>query len=142
VALALLLESMQFFVYSRVTDITDVITAGIGAALGVWWRGATAVSIENRTQSLCLRPYRAAGLVATLRGWFVLLLATFWYHYDFRWDVGFLREQAWGITRLPFRAYYYGTEFRAVTELLHKVLFFVLGWGWLCSGVDPERRPW
>jgi len=125
VALALLLESMQFFVYSRVTDITDVITAGIGAALGVWWGGGTVVSLENRTRSLCSCPYRAAGLVAALGGWFVLLLVIFWYPYDFRWDVGFLREQAWGITRLPFRAYYYGTEFRAVTELLHKVLFFM-----------------
>jgi len=67
-------------------------------------------------------------------GWTAALLFVFWFPFDFRTDGAFLRERLHTfLGRVPFEAYYYGTEFRAATELLHKVLFFIplgalLGW--------------
>jgi glycopeptide antibiotics resistance protein len=66
--------------------------------------------------------------------WTAALLFVFWFPFDFRTDGAFLRERLHTfLGRVPFEAYYYGTEFRAATELLHKVLFFIplgalLGW--------------
>jgi glycopeptide antibiotics resistance protein len=66
--------------------------------------------------------------------WIAGLMLVFWYPFDFRTDGAFLRMRLdTFLTRVPFEAYYYGTEFRAATELLHKVLFFIplgalLGW--------------
>ena len=66
--------------------------------------------------------------------WIFALMFVFWYPFDFRTDGAFLRARLNNfMTRVPFEAYYYGTEFRAATELLHKVLFFIplgalLGW--------------
>ena len=41
-ATAIFLEGLQLLVYSRVSDITDILTAMIGAGIGVWlsryWR--------------------------------------------------------------------------------------------------------
>jgi glycopeptide antibiotics resistance protein len=63
----------------------------------------------------------------------------FWFPFDFRTDGAFLRERLHNfMTRVPFEAYYYGTEFRAITEVLHKVLFFIpLGalLAWFVSGL-------
>ncbi|MCB1853092.1 MAG: VanZ family protein, partial [Gammaproteobacteria bacterium] len=57
--------------------------------------------------------------------WILVLVAIFWYPFDFQLDRTFLRERLLLFERVPFYSYYYGTEFRAVTELLHKTLFFL-----------------
>lgn len=57
--------------------------------------------------------------------WTLLLIVIFWYPFDFQLDRVFLRERLHLFERMPFTAYYYGTEFRAVTEVLHKILFFI-----------------
>ncbi len=139
---ATLLECMQFFVYSRVSDITDILTAMIGAGVGVW--GARFLPRQERlpdrpvssvTKTLTLTI--AAGLV-----WTLILMAVFWYPFDFRFDWSFLRERTQLFLRVPFHAYYYGTEFRAVTELLHKILFFLPLGAVLAFGRPQARPPW
>ncbi|MBI1865904.1 MAG: VanZ family protein, partial [Nitrospirae bacterium] len=42
-------------------------------------------------------------------------------------DPGFVRERFLSLWKAPFTTYYFGTEFRAVTEVLHKVVFFFPG---------------
>lgn len=118
------LEFCQFFVYSRVTDVTDILMAMAGAGVGVWlgrlFNADKPVQIQN--SSALRRPAWALfwGLV-----WILLLVVIFWYPFDFRLERTFLRERLALFERVPFHAYYYGTEFRAVTELLHKILFFI-----------------
>jgi glycopeptide antibiotics resistance protein len=117
------LESIQLLVYSRVSDVTDMFTAAAGAALGVWVGGRLAVRVAPATQM----PTWSAWLPLVMAtGWIAALMFVFWYPFDFRTDGAFLRERLHNfLGRVPFEAYYYGTEFRAATELLHKVLFFI-----------------
>lgn len=121
---ALALELGQFFVYSRVTDVTDVLMAMVGAAFGIWVARffSTAKMVPANQFSGVGRPFWAlfSGLF-----WILLLVGIFWYPFDFQLDRAFLRERMSLFERVPFYSYYYGTEFRAVTELLHKTLFFL-----------------
>jgi glycopeptide antibiotics resistance protein len=67
-------------------------------------------------------------------------MAVFWYPFNFVTDGAYLRERLVFLERVPFVTYYYGTEFRAITEVFHKILFFApLGafLAWFVAGV-----PW
>jgi glycopeptide antibiotics resistance protein len=137
---AVLLEFMQMFVYSRVSDVTDLFTAAAGAALGVWLGGRLAARVAPASQMPAWSVWLPL-LLAT--GWMALLLFVFWYPFDFRTDGAFLRERIHHfLERVPFEAYYYGTEFRAATELLHKVLFFIPLGALLAWFVSHLRWTW
>lgn len=119
--MAAMLEFLQIFVYSRVTDVTDILLGGTGALVGAFAAGHRTVSgAASGPRRSALRPWLAAWL-----GWTLLLLAIFWYPYDFTDDPATIRERLDRFWRMPFIAYYYGTEFRAVTEVLHKTAFFL-----------------
>jgi glycopeptide antibiotics resistance protein len=65
--------------------------------------------------------------------WVGVLVVVFWYPFDFHTDGAFIRERMGFLSKVPFETYYYGTEFRAVTEVFHKLLFlaplgFFLAW--------------
>jgi len=140
-AAAVGLEAMQLFVYSRVSDVTDVFTAALGAAAGVYAGGRFVLGGEAKH----LAPAWSTWVPAVLAvDWAAALLAMFWYPYDFRGDGVFLRERLHGFFgRVPFESYYFGTEFRAITSLLHKVLFFIpLGalLGWWVAGLAWRWR--
>lgn len=129
---ALLLELLQLFVYSRVSDITDIFTSAIGTAIGVW----LANRLNRHAHASSFQSYFAASALPLLlaAGWLPVVFAVFWYPFDFRTDGVFLRERVHQfLTQAPFAAYYFGTEYRAATEVLHKLLFFIplgamLGW--------------
>jgi hypothetical protein len=71
------------------------------------------------------------------------LAMLFWYPFNFRTDGAFLRERLHDfLTRAPFEAYYYGTEYRAATEVLHKVLFFIPLGAMLAWFVSRLRWTW
>jgi glycopeptide antibiotics resistance protein len=124
---ATVLELLQLFVYSRVSDTTDIFTAAIGAALGVALVRASPEP-QGASASAGLRPHRNRQgrawpwSIAAL-GWMAVLAFVFWYPFDFNLDRNFLRDRVAGLHRVPFEAYYFGTEFRAVTEVLRKALF-------------------
>jgi glycopeptide antibiotics resistance protein len=122
VGAAQVLEFLQLWVYSRVADVTDVLTAAGGGMLGA---GMTAI----RWAALP----RWAWTITAL-AWLGILLGLFWYPFDFRSEA----QAADEILRAPLTIYYFGTEFRAATEVLHKVLFFLpLGF---CLGAALKRR--
>lgn len=115
------LEFLQLWVFSRVSDVTDILTAAVGAALGAGLAG------RGRGPIPLVLPSAAWGGLAA--AWTGVLVLTFWYPFDFRADSAWLAQRVGGLWRPPFTAYYFGTEFRAVTEVLHKLLIFVpLGW--------------
>jgi glycopeptide antibiotics resistance protein len=127
---AALLEVLQLFVYSRVTDVTEVMTAALGGAVGVLL--GTKYVAGRRPSNEIERMTATSGLIRTLLPlaialfWMIGLAVLFWYPFHFRTDGVFLRERLHNfLTRVPFEAYYYGTEYRAATEVLHKVLFFI-----------------
>ncbi len=141
-ALALLLETMQLFVYSRVTDVTDVFTATLGGLLGARM-GTRLLShgFSTKTASSFLEHRRCPAIAcAALLGWCGVLLAIFWYPFDFRLQPSFINEKLTGFFRIPFLSYYYGTEYRAVTELIHKVAFFMPLGGLAALGMSCHRK--
>jgi glycopeptide antibiotics resistance protein len=137
-AAALVLEVLQLFVYSRVSDVTDLFTAALGA-----WVGARLGARIGRGggASPAARPSAALGVPLLLAlGWVLVLMVLFWYPFDFRSDGAFVRERMGFLERVPFEVYYYGTEYRAITEVFHKILFFApLGMflAWFVGGL-----PW
>lgn len=127
VAAATVLELLQLFVYTRVSDVTDILTAAQGGAAGI---GAAGLRLSGDT----LRKSRAGASggipepvlwsgAALL--WLVVLAAVFWYPFDFHFERGFIRERLLALNKVPFESYYFGTEYRAATEVLHKAGFFL-----------------
>lgn len=123
-ATAALIEFLQVFVYTRVTDTSDILTASLGSAIGIWlaslWNGqTTSAKQSNSTQGY-------AGLITGLAFWLALIFSVFWYPFDFDMNGSFVRGQlAEASSRVPFSLYYFGTEYRAATEVLHKIGFFL-----------------
>jgi glycopeptide antibiotics resistance protein len=120
---ATLLESMQFLVYSRVTDVTDILMAAVGAGLGAAFvhrnpkhRGVQAGRPPGRHYFL----WGITGMIV----WSAVLAAVFWYPFNFDLQHTVLVERLSLLKQVPFYNYYYGTEFRAITEVLHKLTFF------------------
>lgn len=134
---AALLEFMQLFVYSRVSDVTDLFTAAAGAALGVWIGGRLAAREAPASQA---PPWSAWLPFALAAGWVAALMFVFWFPFDFRTDGAFIKSRLDFVQRVPFEVYYFGTEYRAITEVLRKTLFFAPLGGLLAWGV--ARQPW
>ena len=153
VAAATVIECLQLFVYSRVTDVTQILLAAVGASLGLWLCALLKVSkAGSRSPTSSETPSTHSGYGRTLAwmlamlAWSLILVAVFWYPYDFNFERSFLVERAKRLlTAVPFHAYYYGTEFRALTEVFHKTLFFVplggiIAMAWLSvSGLRYHR---
>jgi glycopeptide antibiotics resistance protein len=136
---AALLEFMQLFVYSRVSDVTDLFTAAGGAALGAWIGGRLAARVAPASKVPAWSVWLPFALAA---GWSALLLVVFWFPFDFRTDGAFIKSRLDFAQRVPFEVYYSGTEYRAVTEMLRKTLFFAPLGGLLVWGVTRQRWRW
>jgi glycopeptide antibiotics resistance protein len=128
---------MQLFVFSRVSDVTDVFTAAAGAALGCFIGGRLAM----REAPAGHATHWAAWLPFVLTAvWMAGLFFVFWFPFDFRTDSAFIKSRLDFVQRVPFEVYYFGTEYRAITEVLHKTLFFAPLGALLAWGV--ARQPW
>ncbi len=126
VVAATILEGLQLFVYTRVSDITDIIAAAVGGAAGAWFGSKLRWHyLPKRT-----RPVITSRFGRVLFGtggfflWVLVLGGVFWYPFDFTADRVFLLERLHMFKKVPFHSYYVGTEYRALTEVFHKVLFF------------------
>lgn len=126
VAAAAGIEGIQLLVFSRVSDVTDIITAALGAVAGAWvgtvlrsrWGGLARERSPETERSWAL-----VGLTGAVL-WLVVIAALFWYPFDFHWDRTWARERLGLLARPPFQLYWSGSEFRALTEVLHKTVFF------------------
>lgn len=126
-ASAAILEFLQLFVMSRTTDSTDLITAGVGALCGI---ACARVIGQGRRRPLSTRAGSVSGArvalwCVALIGWLVVLGVIFWYPFDFRTDGQFVRQRIGDLARAPLHAYYKSSELRALTELIHKTVFFL-----------------
>ena len=136
-ATAALLEFLQLFVFSRVSDVTDLFTATAGAAFGSWVGGRLVARAAPTSQAL---PWATWLPFALALGWMASLLFVFWFPFDFRTEGAFIKSRLDFLYRVPFEVYYFGTEYRAITEVLRKTLFFAPLGGLLAWGV--ARQPW
>ncbi|HEX7078780.1 MAG TPA: VanZ family protein [Candidatus Eisenbacteria bacterium] len=126
VLLAMAVEAAQLLVQSRVCDVTDVICAAAGGALGAWLgtrirpRGPAAAAAVAGHGSRA--PWVA--LVAFF-GWAAFVAAASWYPYDFEYVRAVIDPRVGLLFSVPFRAYWTGTEYVAFDELLKNVFLFV-----------------
>ncbi|MDD5390608.1 MAG: VanZ family protein [Gallionellaceae bacterium] len=122
---AVAVEFMQLFVYSRVSDMTDLFTGALGAAIGAWLGGRQFGRGGTGKAGSAIRAASPNWLrLALALAWLPVLMLVFWYPFDFRADGDFVRERMEFLNHVPFQVYYFGTEFRAITEVFHKTLFF------------------
>lgn len=123
-----LLEFLQLFVYTRVTNVTQIFAAGLGAVFGLLLvnllhngKSGMANTDSNKGQGI-LRPM--LWLVSVLL-WVTVMVTVFWYPFDFHFSRKLAAQHLPEMFKIPFVAYYYGTEYRAATEVLHKMGFFL-----------------
>lgn len=122
------IEAAQLFVYSRFTDVTDIVVGTAGIALGSAFTGWY-VGTEDAGSAWDRRRAPVGHVPGWV--WFVagcvyapLVAAFYWAPFDFRVERS-LAEPRWEtFFRAPFAAMYAGTEFNAITQLLRKVLSF------------------
>lgn len=122
---AVLLELLQLFVYTRVSDVTDIFTAALGAAIGVALALRWSTDQAHPRRRPGERPRPRWGWLAALLGYLLVLAVVAWYPFDFELDRERVGQGLRDLKRMPFEAYYFGTEYRAATELLRRVLFFL-----------------
>lgn len=120
------IEFFQLFVFSRVTDSTDIVLGLAGGSIGIWLSLESNSGIERQKIILNLSTVKTlvAGATAYLL-WFFLLMLVFWYPFDFEFNADIVKERIMGFFGVPFYAYYFGSEFRAITEIFHKTLLFM-----------------
>lgn len=126
VAFAAMIEGIQLLVLSRVSDVTDLITAAVGAAAGAGLGMALVPKLGDLARERS-RSSRRSWAVAGIAGaglWLIVLGALFWYPFDFQWDRSFAKERLGSLRRAPFQTYWTGSELRALTEVVHKTVFF------------------
>lgn len=148
VAAAATIELLQLFVYSRVTDSTDIITAAIGGLIGL------ALMPKRQTRNGTTHEVKASAaafgmpmLWLAVIVWLGVIAIVFWYPFEFNFDRASVRERLITLKQVPFTAYYYGSEFRAITELMHKTGFMLplgvlLGWITNLSSARVPRAAW
>jgi glycopeptide antibiotics resistance protein len=138
------LEFLQLFVHSRVSDVTDVLVATLGCAVGI-----LLARVFGDAEDLRVDPVAHAGRTAIGRTWLwaaayaVFVLAALWFPYDFRFDPAFVRERYVMLWAVPLEKLYFQSEFRAASTLVLKAGLFVplgilLAMG--ISRVSRERR--
>ncbi len=141
------IEFAQLFVFTRVSAVTDILCAAAGGGAGVWlaglmrgWQGGTRAPGGLSTPESFARRSALLGLALSVL-WLLVLSVLFWYPYDFHVDVATARVRLRLFYEVPFASYYFGTEYRALTEVLHKVVFFApLGIALAIASAAARRR--
>lgn len=134
IAAVFLVEVAQLCVWSRYSEVTDLITGSAGILLGI--------AASARVARLEAAPGRipwVSALLACL--WALALVVLYWWPFDFVFDRAHAKA---GIPRLldvPFKTYYFRTEFGATTMFMRKFLL-VAPFGALMRLALPREGRW
>jgi len=142
VGLAGLLEFFQVFVYSRVADVTDILTAALGCSIGIAFANHAGASPERSTEFIPDDTESKSGIpIAWL--WAFLyacgILAALWYPFDFRFDSASASARYANFWTVPFQRLYFQSEFRAISNVALKGGLFVPLGVFLAMGVARCR---
>nr|NJM02122.1 VanZ family protein [Desulfobacula sp.] len=134
---AVSIEIIQFFIMTRISDTTDVITAVMGGFVGA---SAGAVYVKNReirtpnrkkdpytVKPTSLSGYRILTGLFFFLLWIGMVLSIYWYPYNFVIDKQTIREQMQQLSLIPFYHYQDNTIYNAITQLFRKIIFFFPG---------------
>jgi VanZ family protein len=118
-AFVVVMEIAQLFIYSRYSDATDLLTGALGVAAGVTLAARRYTSSNSsRPVPSGFRLWPALGAVA----WAGALVAYHWYPFNFVVTGAMADAQLPLLLAVPFRHYYFGSEFHAFTELSRKLM--------------------
>ncbi len=127
--LVLILETIQFFIYSGVCSVLGAGASLLGALLGITL--AQRRMSEEGTLPSAPRPLPAAALLGYAAIWLVYLaalLAVLWHPLRFDLSAQNLRQGWDTFLNWPFRSYYYSGEWQALNKVtLCMVLFAPVG---------------
>lgn len=113
------IEGLQLFVFTRVTDVTDVLLAGMGVVLGSGCARFWSLASVQATERI-----GAGRWLSTWVAWLLLVLVVFWYPFSFRMPSG---DEWMSWLRVPFTTYQLADEYRAINEVLRRIGFFLPG---------------
>jgi len=121
-AVALAVEGMQIFVYTRSADTTDVLTGALGALLGAAAAARLGASEAPRMPipgpgAPLLRP----DILAAALAWVAVIACIAWWPFEFRTDRAFVKERLLSMKRVPFAALYAGSDYHAFVEISRKL---------------------
>lgn len=119
--LAAAVETAQLLVFSRSTDVTDILVAGVGALVGAWLAPFLRRA-GPRVPGARHRAWVACGLLLLYAA---PLAAIYWHPYHLADSLEAVRSNVRGMFAAPFRAYYYGSEFKALANIVRGLMLFV-----------------
>jgi glycopeptide antibiotics resistance protein len=123
------LEIAQLFLFSRYSDVTDLVTGALGISIGIGigarsirrWNGqkekgsAAPLNLDGRD---IRKWWLAAG------GYVLVLAVVFWAPFDFHLEPEFVKPRVKDFLRVPFQVLYVGNDFNAMLQVLRKGLWF------------------
>jgi glycopeptide antibiotics resistance protein len=120
------IELSQLFVYSRLTDTTDIIMGAGGVALGavLMRRLLGATGVPPATEEAAAASFVWLKWLGIAALYAACVTAGYWLPFDFSADKPMIKERLAGFFGVPFRAMHSGSEFKAISNLLQKTLFF------------------
>lgn len=110
-------ELLQAFIRSHAADSGDVLSAGAGAALGVWAARRFAVADLGLRDLLDQR----RGAMWALAAWALIVAAYHWMPFDVTVDRAAMASKLSRMSFVPFSGYWSGSYLRALNDLLVKV---------------------
>lgn len=114
----LVMEFAQLFIFSRYSDATDLMTGTTGVLIGVALAHRRSPGDTPTSVALGFRRWPALAAVA----WAVGLGIYHWYPFNFVVTGATMDAQLPLLLAVPFRHYYFGSEFHAFSELSRKLM--------------------
>lgn len=122
------METLQVFVWSRQSDVTDALV-GMLAAVAGWALTVAYDRLVGRDRILAssgaARSSNMGLPVMVLTVWLIIVFVVSWQPFDFSTDPQFLAARQEKLTWLPFADYMVQTEFNAFEQALHKTILFI-----------------
>jgi len=139
------IEFAQLFVYTRVSDVTDVLIAAAGAGIGAWGTARIArrgeAGAPRSTGAASVR-WLAAGLALGIV-WLAVLAVVFWFPFEVRMERTYVLSRVELLRKVPFQSYYETSEFIAITQAFRHALFLVPWGGALgLAGISLRASRW
>lgn len=129
------IEVAQVFVYSRVSDVTDIFLASFGTLIGAVFAIASKNIGQNAPKIKPSFFWLSLWII-----WQICVFCVFWFPFNFSTNRPTFSESFGSITHIPFITYYYGTEFHAINEFLRKIGMFLPSGVLMALGISAVKN--